>query len=68
MELAKDTRAVVSPSPAQLRAFLAFVRHHRLATRARWPVPRFGALAAIAYRHLRSPDGPSATPAASVGR
>jgi protein-tyrosine phosphatase len=50
MTLAKDARAVVSPSPDQLRAFLAFAEE-RAAGKA-WTMPSFDELAAIAYRHL----------------
>jgi protein-tyrosine phosphatase len=52
LKLAKEARAVVSPSPDQLRAFIEFARQRRAATGAAWQVPSFDALAAIAYRHL----------------
>ena len=52
MLLAKDAREVVSPSPEQLGAFIAFAGQRRRAT-APWVVPSFEALAAIAYRHLQ---------------
>lgn len=59
MELAKEARAAIAPSPAQLRAFIAFARRCRLAdetTTRSWLVPSFDALAAVAHRDLRSPD------------
>jgi protein-tyrosine phosphatase len=52
MSVAKDARAVVSPSPEQLKGFIEFTRRHRSVTGAAWPLPSFTALAAIAYRHL----------------
>ncbi|WP_242372201.1 MULTISPECIES: protein-tyrosine phosphatase family protein [Anaeromyxobacter] len=51
---AKDARPVISPSPEQLEAFLAFCEWHRAAHDADFPVPTFDELAAIAYRHLRA--------------
>lgn len=54
LERTKRARPVVSPSPEQLEAFIAFsaaVKHERDAT---WDVPSFEALADIAYRHLRA--------------
>ena len=50
MKLAKDARAVISPSPDQLRALIAFASEHRACET--WTVPTFDELAAIAYRHL----------------
>ncbi len=50
MTLAKDARAVVSPSPDQLRALMAFAEERT--ARSSWTVPSFDELAAIAYRHL----------------
>lgn len=50
MKLAKDARAVVSPSPEQLRAFMAFAAERR--SGGGWTIPSFDELAAIAYRHL----------------
>lgn len=44
--LAKDRRAVVSPSPAQYEAWATWLRHTGRA------VPHFDDFAAIAYRHL----------------
>ncbi len=48
LALAKDRRAVTSPSPEQYEAWAAWLREH-----GREP-PRFDDFAAIAYRHLRS--------------
>jgi protein-tyrosine phosphatase len=53
LERLKDARAVVSPSPDQLNAFIQFCERHRRPLRAAWDVPQFDALAQIAYRHLR---------------
>ncbi len=50
MKVAKDARAVVAPSPDQLRAFIAFASERRAG--GGWTVPGFDELAAIAYRHL----------------
>ncbi|HXU61319.1 MAG TPA: dual specificity protein phosphatase [Polyangia bacterium] len=50
MKLAKDARAVISPSPDQLRALMAFAAERRAGET--WTVPSFDELAAIAYRHL----------------
>jgi protein-tyrosine phosphatase len=54
MSIAKRSRAIVSPSPAQLEAFIEYTRRRR-ATRHDTSVPTFDALAAIAYSHLASP-------------
>ena len=48
IELSKDRRALVSPSPAQYEAWALWLRRHGLP-----PVPPFDAFAAVAYRHLR---------------
>jgi protein-tyrosine phosphatase len=61
--LLKDTRPVASPSPEQLRAFLAFAAARRRATGGAWRLPSFDAIAAIAYRHLATPGGPGAASA-----
>jgi protein-tyrosine phosphatase len=57
MTLLKETRPVASPSPEQLRAFLAFAGEHRRISGGAWPVPSFDAVAAIAYRHLATGVG-----------
>jgi hypothetical protein len=48
LALAKDRRGVVSPSPSQFEAWVAWLREH-----GHTP-PLFDDFAAIAYRHLRS--------------
>jgi len=48
LALAKDRRAVVSPSQAQYEAWAVWLRAHGHA------VPHFGGFAAIAYRHLHA--------------
>jgi protein-tyrosine phosphatase len=54
MTLLKDSRAVASPSPEQIEAFLGFAKERagQLAEGAPWSVPSFEALARVAYRHL----------------
>lgn len=54
LALAKEARPVVSPSPEQLEAFIAFCEWHRDGVDAAWAVPTFDELAEIAYRHLRA--------------
>lgn len=49
--LAKDRRALVSPSPAQYECWVAWMRGHPAAPR----IPSFDAFKAIAYRHLSRP-------------
>lgn len=53
MERAKQARRVVSPSPSQLEAFIAFSALHKARWGARWQVPELTELGAIAWRHLR---------------
>ncbi|MBA3541418.1 MAG: dual specificity protein phosphatase family protein [Deltaproteobacteria bacterium] len=48
LELAKTRRGVVSPSPEQYEAWVAWMRDH---VRPH-PIPTFEQFAAIAYRHL----------------
>jgi len=61
LALAKRQRGKVSPSPAQLSAFIAFCEEWHAAQRPAWSPPTFDALAWIAYSHLRKPDaGPDA--------
>ncbi|HVL70933.1 MAG TPA: dual specificity protein phosphatase family protein [Beijerinckiaceae bacterium] len=54
LALAKDRRALVSPSPAQYEAWRAWLEAHREACGAAWDVPHFDAFKAIAYRHLET--------------
>ncbi|MFY3745791.1 protein-tyrosine phosphatase family protein [Anaeromyxobacter sp. Red801] len=63
---AKDARPVISPSPEQLEAFVAFAAHVRGEAGAAWPVPTLEALGAIAWRHLH--DGRGAGPTAEAAR
>ncbi len=63
---AKEARPVVSPSPEQLEAFIAFCREQRAASGAAWSVPTFDELAEVAYRHLRGDLSRDAARAAST--
>jgi hypothetical protein len=49
---AKDTRALVSPSPAQYGCWADWLRARPEAMAGVWSVPDFDAFKAIAYRHL----------------
>jgi predicted protein tyrosine phosphatase len=49
---AKRARPVVSPSPDQLRAIVAFAAAWKAERGAPWEVPTVGALGAVAWRHL----------------
>lgn len=49
---AKDARALVSPSPAQYHAWVAWLERWRTLHPADWDIPTFDAFKAIAYRHL----------------
>lgn len=53
LTLAKDRRAAVSPSAAQYRAWVDWLRDWRARHAVAWEVPSFDAFAQIAYRHLR---------------
>lgn len=52
LNLAKDRRERVSPSPAQYGCWSDWLLEHRARTEATWEVPGFDVFAAIAYRHL----------------
>ncbi len=52
LERAKRARRVVSPSPDQLRAFIAFAADLKAERGAPWDLPSLRDLAAIAWRHL----------------
>jgi hypothetical protein len=54
LALAKQRRPRVSPSPPQLEAFIAFAERWRAQHRQGWATPTFGALADLAYGHLRA--------------
>jgi protein-tyrosine phosphatase len=55
LELAKQRRACVSPSPAQYEAWASWLAAHRAARGASWSVPSFDQFKVIAYRHLQAP-------------
>lgn len=52
LSLAKDRRAVVSPSPAQYAAWSAWLRDPAGAALPEHAIPDFDAFKAVAYRHL----------------
>ncbi|AFE04219.1 hypothetical protein COCOR_01681 [Corallococcus coralloides DSM 2259] len=54
LELAKTRRPCVSPSPEQLKAFIAYTRDVRAERSVMWTEPTLEALGTIAYRHLRA--------------
>lgn len=53
LELAKQRRGCVSPSPAQFEAWAAWLAGHQARVGATWCVPTFDEFKAIAYRHVR---------------
>ncbi len=65
MERAKSARRVVSPSPDQLQAFLAFAAEVKAARGAPWDVPALREVGKIAWRHLF--EGADATAASTHG-
>ncbi|HEX9051684.1 MAG TPA: dual specificity protein phosphatase [Anaeromyxobacter sp.] len=65
MERAKSARRQISPSPDQLRAFLAFAAEVRAERGAPWAVPALREVGEIAWRHLR--EGADATAASTRG-
>lgn len=56
LERLKAARPVVSPSPAQLEALVAFSARVRAERAASWPLPTMEELGQVAWRHLRE-DG-----------
>jgi rhodanese-related sulfurtransferase len=52
LTLAKDRRALVSPSPAQFECWTRWMKTLRATRRVDWELPSFDAFKAIAYRHL----------------
>ena len=52
LTLVKDARAVVSPSPEQLTAFVTFAQTIHRARGPSWSIPSLDELSRIAYRHL----------------
>jgi protein-tyrosine phosphatase len=65
MERAKSARRVVSPSPAQIEAFLAFAAELKAERGAPWAVPSVREVGRIAWRHLY--EGADATAASTRG-
>ncbi len=65
MERAKSARRVVSPSPDQLQAFLAFAAEVKAGRDAPWVVPTVREVGKIAWRHLF--EGADATAASTRG-
>jgi hypothetical protein len=55
LALAKKQRWQVSPSPEQLRTFLAWLESWCARHAPAWTVPAFEELTAIAYSHLKNP-------------
>ncbi|WP_248356785.1 protein-tyrosine phosphatase family protein [Anaeromyxobacter oryzae] len=66
LEQAKRARPIVSPSPEQLEALVAFSARVKAARGASWPVPTLDELGAIAWRHLRHEPDREAARAAST--
>jgi predicted protein tyrosine phosphatase len=56
LERVKQARPIVSPSPEQLAALVAFSAWVREARAAAWDVPTLDDLGRIAWRHLRHGD------------
>ena len=52
LQLAKDRRSLVSPSPAQYEAWTEWLRDWKRDREPDWDIPVFDAFKAIAYRHL----------------
>jgi predicted protein tyrosine phosphatase len=52
LALAKDRRALISPSPAQYECWAAWLSDVRARRGFAWDVPSFDEFKAIAYRHL----------------
>lgn len=55
--LAKERRSLVSPSPAQYKAWAEWLEGWKTESGAGWTIPDFDAFAAIAYSHLRARAG-----------
>lgn len=56
LNLAKDRRERVSPSPAQYGCWCGWLAARRERLGESWDVPDFDAFAAVAYRHLLAAD------------
>ncbi len=54
LELAKDRRSLVSPSPVQYQAWTEWLRNWKRERGAPWEIPDFDAFKMIAYRHLQA--------------
>lgn len=67
LERLKAARPVISPSPEQLDALIAFSARVRAERGARWPLPSLEDLGAVAWRHLRD-DCAVAAPAREAAR
>ena len=55
LRLAKDKRALISPSPAQYECWAGWLREVRDRRGWTWDVPDFDRFKAVAYRHLARP-------------
>ncbi|HEY8381452.1 MAG TPA: dual specificity protein phosphatase family protein [Microvirga sp.] len=53
LELSKSRRPLVSPSPAQYEAWIAWLARWQAGRAVPWTIPSFDAFKAIAYRHLQ---------------
>lgn len=53
---AKDRRGIVSPSPQQFEGWREWLDERARGASVAWNPPSFDEFAAIAYRHLRSPE------------
>lgn len=53
----KNARERVSPSPAQIDAFVRWAASHKQKVGAPWELPTFDPIARIAYRHLARATG-----------
>jgi protein-tyrosine phosphatase len=56
LELLKDRRARIAPSPEQFACWSRWLGQHRRANSHVWEVPELDDFKAIAYRHLMAPD------------
>ena len=54
LRLAKDRRAVASPSPAQYEGWCRWLETRQEAQAGLWSVPDFDTFKAVAYRHLQA--------------
>jgi protein-tyrosine phosphatase len=56
LELLKDRRARIAPSPEQFACWSRWLEQHRRVHAPAWQVPEFDDFKAIAYRHWMVPD------------